>query len=83
VAGGGKCSVGGFADELHGARAEPPQGLKRYRSEHILGAGVVPIPGAGVVRIPRAGVVRVVVTALVSVPKSGCVARGVGRGKKV
>jgi hypothetical protein len=67
VAGLGKGGVGGFAQELHGARAQPLQGLKRYRSE----------------RIPGAGVVRVVVPALVSVPKSGCVARGAGRGTKV
>jgi hypothetical protein len=63
----GKGFAGGFGEELHGARAEPPQGLKRYRSECM----------------PGAGVVRVVVPALVSVPKSGCVARGADRRTKV
>jgi hypothetical protein len=63
----GKSSVGGFGEELHGAGAESPQGLKRYRSD----------------RIPGAGVVRVVVPALISVPKSSWVARGAGRGTKV
>jgi hypothetical protein len=63
----GKGGVGGFEEELHSTRAESPQGLKGYRAE----------------RIPGAGVVRVVVPALVSVPKSGCVARGAGRGTKV
>jgi hypothetical protein len=67
VAGLGKGGVGGFAEELHGARAEPPQGLKGYRAE----------------RIPGADVVLVVVPALVSVPKSGCIARGAGRGTQV
>jgi hypothetical protein len=63
----GKGGVGGFGEELYGARAEPPQGPKRYRSE----------------RIPRAGVVCVAVPALVSVSKSGCVARGAGCGTQV
>jgi hypothetical protein len=67
VPGRGKGGVGGFVEELHGAGAEPPLGLKGYRAE----------------RRPGTCVVRVVVPVLVSTPKSCSVARGASRGTKV
>jgi hypothetical protein len=67
VPGLGKFGVSGFAEELHCAGAEAPQGFKGYCAEHI----------------PGACVLRVAVPALVSVPKSCSVARGASCGTKV
>jgi hypothetical protein len=67
VRGLGKGGVGGFAEDLHGARAEPPQRFKGYRAERISGARGV----------------CVVVPALFSVPQSGSVARGASHRAKV
>jgi hypothetical protein len=58
--------MGGFAEELHGTGAKVPQGFEGNRTE----------------RIPRARVLRVVAPALVSIPKSGSVARGASSGRK-
>jgi hypothetical protein len=63
----GKCGVGGFTEELHGAGAEAPQGVKGQYAE----------------RISEACVVHAVVPALVSVPESCSVARGASCRTKV
>jgi hypothetical protein len=57
---GGEKGVGGFAEELHRARAKAPQRLK----------------GDGTKRVSRACVVGVVVPTLVSVQESSRMARG-------
>jgi hypothetical protein len=67
VPGLGKGGAGGFAEELHGARAEPLQRFKGYRVERVSGARVV----------------CVAVRALCNVPQSGSGARGARRGAKV
>jgi hypothetical protein len=63
----GESGVGGFAEELHGPRTEPPEGLKRDRAECISGAVVV----------------SKVVPALVGIPKSSGMARDAGGGTNV
>jgi hypothetical protein len=59
--------VGGFAQELHGAGAESPQGLEGYRAKRTSGASVLCL----------------VVPALVSVPQNGSADRGASSGAKV
>jgi hypothetical protein len=63
----GKSGVGGFAEELHRPRTEPPQGFQRERAECMYGAVVVGKE----------------VSALVGIPKSSGMARGAGAGTNV